>query len=424
MGDSIGIPGSDTYNESTATLGPCLIIDGGSYWLGNFHPFLEAYQSLGSVQVEHPSPQDRDRCLKEAHDAIAPDDNFRLGDLEVSSGFMLNTTRISHDPYWEDNGKDKPLVVMDWALISADDAHANILRRFPSEAQPLLKEPLVKSVSAIVPGASVVSSGRTSGYQRGQICEIPAYISGQENGTEKGTREWFIEEPFPYDNEDAWIRGGIGVEGDSGAAIIDVDTNCLVGQLWGRNRYWGPGPRQTFFTPIADIFDDIQEKCGQETRPQLPQERDDADRYAVYPSCRQCYDLRAYLDSRRSSRLSLQSMIMGRGDADQDQTSIEAISELATPRDYGRFLGIEEIGSSFNAVLSPWPPSANSPGTPIIADMRSPYAPNMDEEDLYDAHMEPTGRQRTRKRAVEWAVPASDSANPHAQRAKRQRAGD
>jgi hypothetical protein len=406
MGDSIGIPGNDAYKESTATLGPCLVVEGGNYWLGNFHPFMQAYQSRGEVDVEHPSPQDRDRCLKEAHDAIAPEDNFRLGRMDVSSGFMLNTTRISHDPYWEENGKDQPLIVMDWALISADDAHANILRRFPSVSQPLLKEPLIKSTSAVISGASVVSSGRTSGYQRGQVCEIPAYVSGEENGTDKATREWFIEEPFPYDDEEAWIRGGIGVEGDSGAAIVDADTNCLIGQLWGRNRYWGPGPRQTFFTPIADIFDDIQEKCGVETRPQLPQERDDADRYAVYPSCRQCYDLRTYMDSRRSSRMSLQSMIMGAGDADQDLTSIEAVSELATPRDIGRFSGIEEVGSSFNAVLSPWPHSAHSPGTPGIADnIKSPYALNMDEEDFYDSGMGPVSRQKLGKRPVDWSMP-------------------
>jgi hypothetical protein len=448
MGDSIGIPGGSACEASTASLGPCLTVGRGSYWLANFHPFLEAYRSFQSVQIEHPSPQDRSRCINEAHDAIAPDDNFRLGYLEVTSGLSLTTTRVSHDPYWEENGTDKPLVVTDWALISADEGQANMLRRFPSETQPLLKEPVIKSVSAVVPGAPVVSSGRTSGYQRGQVCEIPAYVSGAENGTDKATREWFVEEPFPQDDEEGWIRGGIGVEGDSGAAVVDAETSCLVGQLWGRNRYWGPGPRQTFFTPVADIFDDIQEKCGQQTRPQLPQLRDDADRYAVYPSCRQCYDLRTYLDSRRSSRMSLQSMIMGgRGDAaDQDQeTSIGAISELATPRDYSsRFLGIEEIGSSFNAVPSPWlppPPSAHSPGTPIIADIRSPYALNgdirspyalnVDDEDLYDRPapgVPAVDRARQKKRAMPWSSmsesPASAATGSHLEHAsKRQRAG-
>ncbi|CAM1504052.1 Fc.00g016430.m01.CDS01 [Cosmosporella sp. VM-42] len=345
MGDSIGITSNGSYNDSTATLGPCLIVGGGSFWLGNFHPFLDAYQHSGTVEIEHPSREDRTRCIDEGHDAMAQEHTFKLGDLEVTSGLNLQTTRVSHDPYWEEMDKEQPLVVTDWALIASRTSHSNLLRRFPSETQPMMKEALVKSTTRIVPGADVVSSGRTSGYQRGQICEIPAYVSGDENGTQKATREWFIEEPYPCDDEDAWIRGGIGVEGDSGAAVVDASSNALIGHLWGRNRYWGPGPRHTFFTPIADVFDDIQEKCGQQTRPQLPQHRDEADRYPVHPTCRQCYDLRTYLDSRRSSRMSLQSMIIGRGDGDPDLTSIEAASELATPRDSHRFMGIEEASA-------------------------------------------------------------------------------
>lgn len=398
MGDSIGIKGNGSFDDSTATLGPCLSIGGGSFWLGNFHPFLDAYRCLTTVEVEHPSPQDRSGCIGKAHDAMAPGDDFRVGNLQATSGLNLRTTRISHDPYWEDCCKEQPLVVTDWALIASgtSTSAANILRRFPSENQPLFKETIVRTTSVITPGASVVSSGRTSGHQRGQVCEIPAYVSGDENGTQKATREWFVEEPFESDDEDAWIRGGIGVEGDSGAAIVDADSGALVGQLWGRNRYYGPGPRHTFFTPIADIFDDIQEKCGQPSRPQLPQHRAEDDRYPVYPPCRQCFDLRSYLESRRSSRMSLQSMIMGRGDGDQDLTSIEAVSELATPRDYPRYVGVEEAGSSFNGIPSPLSAGvAYLPRLPLLPDTKSPYAPTLDGADLYDVDPVPS-----RKRAV------------------------
>ncbi|KAF7555741.1 hypothetical protein G7046_g6483 [Stylonectria norvegica] len=413
MGDSIGIHGNESFQESTATLGPCLVVGGGNYWLGNFHPFFDGYQHLETVQVEHPSPQDRAPCVDQGHDAMAHEDNFQLGDIKVTSGLNLKTTRISHDPYWEECDKEQPLIVTDWALIGARASHANMLRRFPCETQPPLRESLVNATTSIVPGAFVISSGRTSGHQRGQICEIPAYVSGEENGTHKATREWFIEEPYPCDDEEGWIRGGIGVEGDSGAAIVDANTNALIGQLWGRNRYWGPGPRLTFFTPIADIFDDIQEKCGQQTRPQLPQHRDSADRYPMYPSCRQCYDLRTYLDSRRSSRVSLQSMIMGRGDADQDLTSIEAVSELATPRESHRCMEIEEAGASFSSILSPAQLPNFCPGTPAIADMKSPYAATLEVEDLYDAGLvEP---EASRKRRA-WFT-----GNPFADGSKRQR---
>jgi hypothetical protein len=400
MGDSVGICGNESFEDSTATLGPCITVGGGSYWLVNFHPFLEAYKSLRSVPVEHPSIQDRSPCVAQAHDAISPDEEFKLGDITVTSGLNLETTRISHDPYWEECGKDPALAVTDWALISASSSRANILRRFPSETQALSKEALVKSTAPIVPGAAVVSSGRTSGYQRGQVGEIPAYVSGEQNGTHKATREWFIEEPHPYDNEDAWIRGGIGVEGDSGAAVIDAETNCLLGQLWGRNRYWGPGPRHTFFTPIADIFDDIQEKCGQTIRPQLPQFRDEAECFAVRPSCTQCYELQTYLESRRSSRISLQSMVMSQPDTDQDLvSSIEAVSELATPRDFPRGMGVEEVGASFNPVLSPGQAVATAASTPMIADMKSPYPQTLEIEDILEESPPPS-----KKRGAELAL--------------------
>ncbi|KXH34992.1 hypothetical protein CSIM01_02028 [Colletotrichum simmondsii] len=422
MGDSIGIEGGAEFEESTSTLGPCLLIGGGSYWLANFHPFVEAYQNSNSVSVQHPSPNDRARCIEEKHDTL-PETDFALGSLAATSGLDLKTTRISHHPYWEDCDKEPPLVATDWVLVASKTSQANILRRFPSETMPLLKETPIKTTSAVVPGATVVSTGRTSGQQRGEVCDIPAYVSAEMNGTGKATREWFVEEPCPYDDEEGWIRGGIGVEGDSGAAIVDAESNSLVGQLWGRNRYWGSGPRVTYFTPIGDLFDDIQERCGEQARPQLPQYRDESDCYPVYPTCRQCYDLRTYLDSRRSSRESLRSMI-GHNEGDHgDLTSIGGTSELATPKDHalwGRTSGFEELGSSFTSIMSPSTAHPFSftpqPGTPGIVDVKSPYALTLSAEDLYGDDFTKTTECGSSKRAA--AVPLARSSS---QNTKRQR---
>ncbi|RYP28792.1 hypothetical protein DL767_007051 [Monosporascus sp. MG133] len=412
MGDSIGVTLEDG-DEITATLGPCLTIAGGSYWLANFHPFVEAVQgTTEAVTIEHPSPDDRSRCLGERHDALSSDaSDYKLGTLTATSGYDLKTTRVSHDPYWEECDKEPPLIVTDWTLISAQTRQANLLRKFPSTMQR--KETPVTATSPVTPGAIVCSTGRTSGHQRGQICEIPAYVLGTKagNGTGKATREWFIEEPELGDgDEDAWIRGGIGVQGDSGAAVVDSETNALVGQVWGRNKYFGPGPRITFFTPILDVIDDIQEKCGEQTRPQLPQYRDEADRWPAYPVCRRCFDMREYLDSRRSSRESLMSMIGFTGGGDQhDHDLTSSISELATPKGpvgtpkgdssyLVRHVGPDEPGTSFgingfspasfNSAVSPAPVHtfvpAFQPKSPMVGEVRSPYAQTIEEEDLCD----------------------------------------
>jgi len=404
MGDSIGISDSEETEEATATLGPCLIVGGGPFWLANLHPFIDAVLATEEAKmVQHPSPADRDRCKEKDHDALEGrlSDDFALGRLTAWSGFDLKTTRISHDPYWEEMDKEPPMVVTDWTLLSSSEKVANVCRRFPQEHNPLLKEPLVRTIGAISPGSVVTVSSRTSGYQRGVVCEIPAYLDGasNSNGTGIATREWFIEDFSSEEDDNEWIRSGVGVPGDSGAAIVDADTNTLIGQLWGRNNYWGRGQRIAFFTPISDVLDDVQERCRLSTRPTLPQYRDEADRYPVYPSCRQCYDLRAYLDSRRSSRESLVSMIGApprRGaDSEHELTSTDGPSELATPKDQSYWLrqAVPEEGSSFaslNNLASPIPLSsffggAGNPGTPRITEgVRSPYATMLNDMDLYE----------------------------------------
>jgi hypothetical protein len=413
MGDSIGTV-LDNGDDVSATLGPALVVGGGNYWLASFHPFIEGHQSSGQVDIEHPSLADRDRCIVEDHDVLNSQGiEFHLGTLAATSGHDLKTTRISHEPYWEECDKEAPLVVTDWALVSNRTKQANMLRKFPHGPSSRRELPVTK-VSNVTPTAEVCSTGRTSGHQRGVICEIPAYIDGKVNGTGKATREWFIEEPYPFDDEDEWIRGGIGVQGDSGAAVVDCESNALVGQLWGRNKYYGPGPRFTYFTPMSDIFDDIQEKCGEQTRPQLPQYRDEAYRQPEYPVCRQCYDLREYLDSRRSSRQSLVSMIAGGEPGNDHDPDLTSVSELATPKFTGtdqanwtRLSGTEEIGSSFRSIdqiMSPparggsfYSQQAPSPG---FVEVRSPYATTLNDEDLYDPAFHGKSERMMGKRPV------------------------
>ena len=99
-----------------------------------------------------------------------------------------------------------------------------------------------------------------------------------------------MEEPYPYDNEEGWIESGIGISGDSGAAILDQETDHLYGHLWGRNEYRAgrSTPRVTYFTPIDDIFDDIEEKFSGTIRPRLPQPSEASTPLPSAPMCQQC----------------------------------------------------------------------------------------------------------------------------------------
>lgn len=90
--------------------------------------------------------------------------------------------------------------------------------------------------------------------------------------------------------------------------------------------------------------------------------------------------------------MSLQSMVMGTGeDGEQDATSTEAVSELATPPGPCRYRGqgLEEIGMSFDAVIwSGQTPSRLSQGlaSPGIAEIRSPYAQELELDDDLHGH--------------------------------------
>jgi hypothetical protein len=277
MGDSIGIALGQGDDDSTSTLGPCIMILNSPYWLMNFHPLDHASKHnngkpLG-LMIEHPSPADKAAIIKSAAPTRPSNmeiPSYDLGSVVACCGNNLRTTRSSKNLYWHQLGLDPPEIVVDWALCSARAAFPNALRR------PLVSgddpNKTILSTGRVMGGASVCSTGRTSGYQHGQVCLSPMAVSGKMNGTGKMTREWYIEEPYPYDNESGWIESGIGISGDSGAGIVDKDTNVLYGQLWGRNEYLksNPGPRQTFFTPIEDIFDDIGDKFSNGNIPKLP----------------------------------------------------------------------------------------------------------------------------------------------------------
>lgn len=138
-------------------------------------------------------------------------------------------------------------VEMDWALFQID--------QWPHPLWPhVLQEGVNLQFHRVVPGASIKASGRTSGVD--QIGLIHTAKSLIHQGGRRFTREWIVIRD-PSVSREAWITGGIGVDGDSGAWIVDRDGESLYGMAWGRHQ----AQSNTFclFTPIEHIVADIKE---------------------------------------------------------------------------------------------------------------------------------------------------------------------
>ena len=151
---------------------------------------------------------------------------------------------------------------MDWAVFRViPDRFSGLSEHFRRRHREMgsLGGPNELRSRPVKPGAFVKSLGRTSGYQIGQISTTLSIIFHGNYVTE----EWCVikrsETPL-----DAWIEGGIGVEGDSGALIVDEETDAVYGMLWGRT-----GDSQataTIFTPMTEVLLDIQNKTGKYVR--------------------------------------------------------------------------------------------------------------------------------------------------------------
>lgn len=292
MGDSIGVEIDQGDDHSTSTLGPCVMVGDQSCWLLNLHPLEDAFKNMqqnSPLFLEHPSPDDQKICESSGHKFVGNTRSKSTLGVIATSG-KSTRTRTSKNNYWEEAFTDPPEIIMDWALCATIMPTTNFLRDSSwsgnTRGQPVLATRQPEG------GAPIFSSGRTSGYQRGQIGMCPDLVSAKITGATEDTMEWFVEESYPFDNEAAFTESSIGVSGDSGAAIIDEEHNAFVGQLWGRNKYKRKerGPRVAYFTPAQDIFDDIKDQCALSEDPSLPQLNDGSKLPSLRPACDKCFD--------------------------------------------------------------------------------------------------------------------------------------
>jgi hypothetical protein len=159
-------------------------------------------------------------------------------------GTMLARSGARSRPSLEHDGDYE--AEMDWALFSIDQWPHPLSSHIQSISKGL-------NFSNVVPGANVRATGRTSGYQTGQINTAMSLIKHGK----RFTQEWTIFKNALSSMKE-WIEGGIGVDGDSGAWIIDQNTAAIYGMAWGRHRV--TTRPICLFSPIKDIIEDIKEK--------------------------------------------------------------------------------------------------------------------------------------------------------------------
>jgi hypothetical protein len=290
FGASIGIQG---LLDSTATLGGFLVVNGRLLVLTVDHLIPEILADSYAISTTHPSQQEKRyicpweelevysehmtlccetcRTLSKDHFGAANfhkaveltrqtfqceiATSFRRDKLEFfykflpdPLGAMTCRSHMRSRPSVE--GEGEYFTEMDWALFATDKWPTSL----DLHAQEISKGLLF---SKVIPGAPVNATGRTSGYQTGLINTAMSLI----NHEGRFTREWSIIKDHQMTLKE-WIEGGIGVDGDSGAWIIDRNFGYLYGMVWGRDR---PTTNPIcLFSPIEDIVADIKERTGAE----------------------------------------------------------------------------------------------------------------------------------------------------------------
>lgn len=283
-GVSIGIEGK---TDCTATLGGFLEVDGRLLLLTVDHLIPDDLPDKGLILLTHPSEQECVQtapwvnvqlCLNPMQNCCAPchalwrehrgqaNLHTHVDITQSSCTLRANLQRakaelgrlypnrilgamVSRSKMRSRQARgDRHQVEMDWALFGTDCWPHPLNLPVEEHAKKL-------KFSDVTPAARVKASARTSGDQIGIINTA---MSVTRHGR-RFTREWCVCRDPASPIQD-WIEGGIGVDGDSGAWIVDRENGNLYGMAWGRDRI-ATDPI-TLFTPIGDIVADIKEMMG------------------------------------------------------------------------------------------------------------------------------------------------------------------
>ncbi|EQB49355.1 hypothetical protein CGLO_11314 [Colletotrichum gloeosporioides Cg-14] len=281
IGDSVGFENG----EYAATLGPAIKWSERVGCLVNFHlfdgaPGIKDEQEKSDCYLVHPAGIDCPR-------GIVPQ---RIAKLGAHSGFkMYRTQRVSRSiqDFCPKVPPGIPRVETDWAFCDLEGNGLllqNFIRYAPNDREVEPHSGLISEIFLGSPNLRLVRcTGRSSGFRYASVCETPIIV---KQGPGEPTREWYLENVPEILTVEKWNAGGIGIPGDSGAAIIDDETQAFIGHVWGRTHYEEDAPtgrRLAYFSHVMDIFDDFESRYPAMGRPRLRTDTDTTTSAPVQP---------------------------------------------------------------------------------------------------------------------------------------------
>ena len=217
---------------------------------------LEDVQAAEAAPSNLKALDDDYEHINTIREELSKDDlEFDLGSIAYYSKSEPRETCRPHRLWPKELARRRVFHRMDWALCRVNIARQGENRhRYHFEDDPTMVNywsdganqlgdgEICQETCELKPNVRVHYVGRRSGRQRGQVNAVPMLLS--KDGIR--TYEWHIIVERELLDKDT-------VAGDSGAWIIRETDNKLVGLLYG----WNDG--QLLFTPINDIFADIQD---------------------------------------------------------------------------------------------------------------------------------------------------------------------
>ncbi|KAM5439785.1 hypothetical protein MferCBS31731_004195 [Microsporum ferrugineum] len=219
--------------------------------LSSLESAIDMYTGYQSVYKHDCDPDPRtktkiDKLNQKMDLCIAAKSQATSADREIGSVLASSGLRVSADE-----------CRLDWALIDLYPERIGMNKALSAEQ---LYGPLSKNVydwCQPTENQPVYMIGRTSGLKVGYINGVHSCVCYRDTAQEMRTKEWAV----------ASKEGGqFSQGGDSGALVIALGTDSVIGLVWGGNNDGLLRREPSYFTPLSVVAKSICEETGYSVR--------------------------------------------------------------------------------------------------------------------------------------------------------------